>query len=88
MPEDAELASQVLQQLYESGADAIISAAFDRFAGVLGLYDDAMGYCYMAEINLGMASRSQQPGRIEDALTYYVSRLESGRYQVASRLAG
>ena len=84
VPENAEQASQILQQLYESGADANMSAAFDRFAAVLGLDDDAMGYCYMAEINLGMAGRSQKPGRIEDALTYLVSRLESGRYQVGS----
>ena len=84
MPENAELASQVLQQLYENGADVNISAAFDTFAAVLGLDHDVMGYCYMAEINLGMAGRSQQPRRIEDALTYFVGRLESGSYQVGS----
>ena len=64
VPENAELANQVLQQLYENGADANISAAFDTFAAVLGLDHDVMGNCYMAEINLGMAGRSQQPGRI------------------------
>ena len=84
VPENASLARQLLAQLYESGADANISAAFDGFAAVLGLDDDAMGSCYMAEINLGMAGRSQEPGRIEDGLTYFVSRLESGRYQVGS----
>ena len=84
VPENAELASQVLQQLYDNGADANISAGFDSFTAVLGLDHDAMDYCYMAEINLGMAGKSQQPGRIEDALTHFVSRLESGRYQVGS----
>ena len=84
VPENADLASQILQQLYENGADANISAAFDAFAAVLGFDHDAMGHCYMAEINLGMTGRSQQPGRIEDALTYFVCRLESGRYQVGS----
>ena len=84
VPENADLASQLLEQLYEDGADANISAAFDTFAAVLGLDHDAMGFCYMAEINLGMAGRSQQPGRIEDALTHFESRLEIGHYQVGS----
>ena len=84
VPENAGLARQLLAQLYESGADANISAAFDAFAAVLGLDDDAMGFCYMSEINLGMAGRSQEPGRIEDGLTYFGSRLGSGRYQVGS----
>ena len=84
VPENAELASELLEQLYENGADANISAAFDTFAAVLGLVHDAMGFCYMAEINLGMAGRSQQLGRIENALIHFESRLESGRYQVGS----
>ena len=84
VPENTDLASQLLEQLYENGADANISAAFDTFGAVLGLDHDAMGFCYMAEINLGMAGRSQQPGRIEDALTHFESRLEIGRYQVGS----
>lgn len=84
VPEDADLACQLLERLYESGADANISAAFDAFASVLGLEHDATGSCYMAEINLGMAGRSQEPGRIEEGLTYFASRLEAGRYQVGS----
>ncbi len=84
VPEDVSLAGRLLAQLYESGADANISAAFDVFAAVLGLDHDTMGFCYMAEINLGMARRSHERGRIEDGLTYFVSRLEAGRYQVGS----
>ena len=84
VPENADLASQVLQQLYENGADANISAAFDKFAAVLGLEHDSMAYCFMAEINLGMAGRSQQRSRIEDALTHFLCRIEGGRYQVGS----
>ena len=84
VPENVHLASQLLEQLYESGADANISAAFEAFAAVFGLDHDAMGLCYMAEINLGMAGRSREPGRIEEGLTYFVSRLETGRYQVGS----
>ena len=84
VPENADLARQLLEQLYDNGADANISAAFDRFAAVLGLDHDAMGLCYMAEINLGIAGRSQKPARIEDALTHFTSKLETGRYQVGS----
>ena len=64
VPENAELAGQILEQLYDNGADANISTAFDRFAAVLGLDHDAMGFCYMAEINLGIAGRSQKLARI------------------------
>ena len=84
VPEDADLAHEILKQLYDTGADANISVSFHAFAAVLGLDHDAMGYCYMAEFNLGMAGRSQVPGRIEDGLIYLASRLESGRAQVGS----
>ena len=84
VPENVNLARQLLAELYESGVDANISAAFDAFAAVFGLDHDAMGYCYMAEINLGMAGLSQELGRIEDGLTYFLSNLESGGYQVGS----
>ena len=84
VPENADLASQLLERLYEQGADPNISAAFDTFASVLGPDHDAMAYCYMAEINLAMANQSQHLGRIEDALTHFASKLTTGRYQVGS----
>ena len=84
VPGNVDLASRLLDRLYESGAEANISDGFEAFAAVLGLDHDAMGLCYMAEFNLGMAGRSQEPRRLEDGLTYFVSRLESGRYQVGS----
>lgn len=84
VPEDAGQAYRLLAKLYESGADGNISLAFDAFAAVLGIDHDAMGFCYMSEINLGMAGRSQNQGRIEDGLTYFISRLESGLYQSGS----
>ena len=84
VPEKADLACQLLEQLYNNGADANISAAFDRFAAVLGLNHDAMGFCYMAEINLGIAGQSQKLERIEDAVAHFTSKLDTGRYQVGS----
>jgi len=66
VPENVDLASQLLEKLYESGAEANISDAFEAFGAVFGLDHDAMGLCYMTEINLGMAGRGQKPKHIED----------------------
>ena len=82
--EDRETAAQLLGQLYHKGADDVISAGFDKFAAVLGPDDDAMGPCYMAEINLGMAGSSQFLERIENAISYFQSKLEDGRHQPGS----
>ena len=84
VPDNTDLAGQLLEQLYREGADANISAAFDMFAAVLGLDHDAMGFCYMAEINLAMAGQNQRPGRIEDAIAHFVSKLGNDSYQVGS----
>lgn len=82
--EDRETAAQLLEHLYQSGADDIISAGFDKFAAVLGLDHDAMGSCYMAEINLGIAGRSQFLDRIESAILHFRSKIQYGRYQPGS----
>jgi tetratricopeptide (TPR) repeat protein len=84
VPEDPERAGQILRQLYEQGADDVISAGFDKFGAALGASSDAIGLCYMAEINLGMASMSQHPQRIEEAIGYFRSKLDGVRYQVGS----
>ena len=84
VPEDPERAGQILRQLYNQGADDVISAAFDKFGAALGANSDAMGLCYMAEINLGMASVSQHPQRIEVAISYFQSKLGSSRYIAGS----
>jgi tetratricopeptide (TPR) repeat protein len=84
VPEDPERAGQILRQLYEQDADDVISAGFDKFQAALGAGSDAMGPCYMAEINLGMASMSQHPQRIEEAIGYFRFKLDGGRYQVGS----
>ena len=84
VPEDAALARQLAERLYESGADRVLSAAFEQFLSVLGADHDAMGFCYMAEINLGMGYQSPDVERIEAALTHLRSRLDTGRFQVGS----
>jgi tetratricopeptide (TPR) repeat protein len=81
VPEDPERAGQILRQLYEQGADDVISAGFDKFGAALGASSDAMGPCYIAEINLGMARMSQHPQRIEEAIGYFRSKLDGGRHQ-------
>ncbi|MCA1334997.1 tetratricopeptide repeat protein [Pseudooceanicola marinus] len=84
VPEDPDLARQLAKRLYESGADRVLSAAFEQFLSVLGADHDAMGFCYMAEINLGMGYQSPDVERIEAALTHFRSRLDTGRFQVGS----
>lgn len=80
VPDDPGLARQLLERLYNQGADEVISAAFDRFAAVLGAGNEAMGYAYMAEVNLGMAGLSRFPARIEDAVAHFRDQLGRGRY--------
>jgi len=84
VPADRKLASQLLEQLYEQGADDAISSGFEKFAAILGATDDAIGPCYMAEINLGMAGRSKFVERIEAAITHFRAKIDSGRYLPAS----
>lgn len=84
VPEDPKRAGQILNQLYEQGADDVISVGFDKFEAALGATSDAMGPCYMSEINLGMARMSQHPQRIVEAIDYFRSKLDGGRYLVGS----
>ena len=83
VPENREAAAKILESLYDRGADEVISAAFSKFAAVLSA-DDAMGFGYMAEINLGMAGRSTNSGRIEAAIGHFRSKLDVGSYQPGS----
>lgn len=86
VPSDRAVAAELLQQLYEGGADDVISAAFDEFAAVLGDDDDddAMGPAYMAEINRGMDGRGRAQSRIEAAIDHFRSKLDEGQYQPGS----
>ena len=84
VPEDPVLARQLAEQLYNRGADTALSAAFDQFRAVLGADHDAMGFCYMAEINLGMGFQPANTERVEAAVVHFRSMLETGRYQVGS----
>lgn len=84
VPGDPALAAERLASLYDRGADAAISGAFGQFAAILGAESDAMGYCYMAEINLGMARQSRASERIEAAIAHFEERLGEGRYQTGS----
>lgn len=75
VPEDSALARKLLVQLYEQNADLAISASFAKFAAVLGADSNEIGICYMAEINLGMDGMSRHPERIQDAISFFQSRL-------------
>ena len=80
VPEDKAHAAAMLSSLYDSGASTVISAAFDKFASVLGSGHDAMAFCYMAEIDLGMNGNFGNPGRITDGISHLMSLLNTGRY--------
>ncbi|QXH99162.1 DUF4365 domain-containing protein [Pseudomonas monsensis] len=82
VPENEAQAAAILSSLYDSGADGVISSAFERFASVLPRDDDAMIFCYMAEINLGMAGIQVKAARIEDSISYLTSKLDTGRFDV------
>ena len=86
VPDDQALAVRKLQELYKSGKDAEISDAFDQFAAILGEAGNAIGYCYMAEINLGMASRSRFPERIKAGIAHLEQQIGNRRHQVGSLL--
>lgn len=81
VPDDPGLARQLLEHLYGRDADEEISAAFDQFMAVLGPGDEAIGFAYMSEINLGMSGGSQFPERIKDAVTHFRKQLGAGRYE-------
>ena len=84
VPEDLKHAEQLAAQLYDGGADLTLSAAFEQFLAVLGPDHDAMGFCYMAEINLGMGYQVPHTARIEAGLQHFRSKLDTGRYLVGS----
>ena len=82
VPEERSLASKMLSQLYDKNADKLISAGFTKFAAVLGTGSDEMGICYMSEINLGMNGMSRHSKRIEEAISYFETRLPRDRYRL------
>jgi hypothetical protein len=82
VPEEPALARKLLVQLYEKNADEAISAAFAKFAAVLGAGSAEIGICYMSEINLGMDGMSRHPERIEEAISFFRTRLTDGCPQV------
>lgn len=84
VPEDKATAAAMLSSLYDSGADEIISAAFEKFASVLHSDHDAMSLCYMAEINLGMNGQAANAERMANGISHLTSELNSGLYHAGS----
>ncbi len=83
VPESVVQADAMLRKLYHRDANDVISAAFEKFAAVLRDHE-AMIYCYMAEINLGMAGLSCNVARIEDGISLFASQIDAGRFQSGS----
>lgn len=79
--DDEVQTTAMLSSLYASGADEIISANFEKFISILGSQHDAMNFCYMSEINLGMCGGIGSVKRIEEGIAYFTSKLGFGLYQ-------
>jgi tetratricopeptide (TPR) repeat protein len=79
VPDEPALARKLLVQLYKKNADEAISAGFDKFAAVVGADSEEMGVCYMSEINLGMDGMTRHPKRIEEAISFFRTRLTGDR---------
>ncbi|MEG2826141.1 MAG: DUF4365 domain-containing protein, partial [Acinetobacter sp.] len=86
IPEDQELAASLLSALYNSGEDKIISDAFDRFLAIFPSDHNAIMYCYMAEINIGMAQKTININRVEHGISYLESKLKTKQFSSGSLL--
>lgn len=84
VPDELAQASDMISRLYERGMDELISSKFTDFTALFGPADPATMYCYMSEINLGMAGMNAYPERIEAGIKYLRSELEIGRFQIGS----
>lgn len=80
VPDDRDLAAQMLPRLYEGNQEEAISAAFEKFAAVLGPDHEAMCFCYFAEINLGMSNRCEHPDRIKNGVAYLSTLIGRGTF--------
>jgi hypothetical protein len=86
VPDDAQAAAERLRELFEAGMDEVVSEAFDRFAAVLGTSSDAMIFCFMAEINLGMTGGRPDTERVEAGLSFLTRHMDLGRFKPGSLL--
>ncbi|KAB8198399.1 tetratricopeptide repeat protein [Lysobacter maris] len=84
VPEDQAQAAEMLSDLYENGADRIISANFEKFASALGPEHAAMTFCYMAEINLSMCGQVGDADRVAEGITHLTSKIVAGLYMPGS----
>lgn len=86
IPEDQQLAASLLSTLYNSGEDKIISDAFDRFLAIFPSDHNEIIYCYMAEINIGMAQKEININRVKQGIIYLESKLETKQFCSGSLL--
>ncbi|MDM1020355.1 tetratricopeptide repeat protein [Acinetobacter sp. VNK23] len=86
IPEDQDRAASLLLTLYNSGEDKIISDAFDRFLAIFPSDHNAIMYCYMAEINIGMAQKEFNIDRVKKGVIYLESTIETKQFSSGSLL--
>jgi tetratricopeptide (TPR) repeat protein len=86
LPTDPERARAIIQQLYDAGKDAVISASFSRIEAVLGDSPPSMTIAYMAEINLGINGSAIEESRIHRGIEEFRRSLERSEMHPASAL--
>lgn len=84
IPEDQYLAASLLSTLYSNGEDKIISDAFDRFLAIFPSDHNAIMYCYMAEINIGMAQKEFNIDRVKKGIIYLESKIGTKQFSSGS----
>ncbi|WP_273802614.1 DUF4365 domain-containing protein [Proteus vulgaris] len=78
IPEEKNLAQEMLISLYDDNQDEIISANFHEFLAILGTDHPAMIIPYMSEINKGMDRINYDEERITNGVQYLKARLSDG----------
>lgn len=77
VPASITEAVQLINELYSSGMDDVISNAFDQFEAILGHTDSEMIHAYMAEINLGINGYSSDTDRISAGIDFLINQLKN-----------
>lgn len=86
VPANYDQAKAMINELYNSGKDQIISNSFDLFSVELSSYPKDMMLAYMAEINLGIDGCEIDRGRVESGIKEIQNIISSGLFEVGSLL--
>lgn len=86
VPSDPEQAKTMINELYNSGKDHVISNSFDQFSVELSSYPKHMLLAYMAEINLGINGVEIDKERIEFGIKEITNLIDLKCFETGSLL--